>query len=145
MSQPDFSELTRMIQAQMDEIEKRIEELDELRKIRTRLQTMLRAADPTLAPSKPKATKSKAPASEEKMESLTRWLQERAATLNENGGFSIATLEEYADELAQFGQMVTVAKMLPVLHERGVLHLDRYVQGRPTAGRPVGKFYKVVA
>ena len=138
-TEADFSELTEMIQARLDIIEERIEELNELRKIRTRLTTMLHAANPE---SKPKSKPKGSQPSEDLVLKVMEWLQTRRLELSENGGFRVADLIE-RDDFNLTGPS-SLAKAMEVLHEQGVVTLDHWLKGPSTAGNPRGKFWKVV-
>jgi hypothetical protein len=132
-----------------------LEELDELRRARRMITHALRGINPDLAPplqkKKAKAKKSSGSVSqtgvgEEKLEIFTTWLQDHRDEINANGGHSARTLVNAYPELTQhIGHRSSVAKAMSALHERGLLHLDRWVQGRASADgshRP-GKYYKV--
>lgn len=138
--------------------EKRIEELkkeiSELRGARSYLRTIVRNINPDLIPSihkngrgpgRPKKTSSKVAFGAETREVTTIWLQTRKEDLNAmNKGQGFRPSDLYGREGFPLRSTSGTNKLLIALHEGGVLHLSKWVKGKPYGEVLTGKFYKVV-
>jgi len=109
-------------------------ELKELKEVRTQIVAILRRIDPSLAPTAKKKPEG-APVSEERVREIQEWLLANAEILNANGGITTSSLRERPD--FPFSNKTATSKALIVLHDRGVLRLDRI-------GRGAARYYKVV-
>jgi hypothetical protein len=138
-------------------------ELGELREARRVVTHTLRSINPDLAPPlivkkngkvKAKAAKrdrsqslsNQAGVGQEKLDRLTRFLQDHREEINANGGMSARTLVAAHPELhGLIGHRSSIAKAMKVLHEQGLLVLDRWIQGRARddGSHFPGKYYKV--
>ncbi len=128
----------RELRGHLGEMNARIEraesELNEIKAVRNRIAAAVRALDP---PPKKTPKKNGAPASvsEESLRQMTEWLRERGPDLNLDG-FWVTGLD--ADpNFTIYQSDAGIRSAVKVLHERGVITLDRVAQG----GRRV---YKVV-
>lgn len=127
-------EITQPLMQQLREVELEIEvreeELKELRAARTRMVTIARQIDPTLAPKK-EPSKPALSISQEKVEAMWEWL-----TQNVNGDeFHTSGLLRREDfDLMSSSQ---ASKALVVLHEQGRIRLVR-------SGSGGAKYFKVV-
>lgn len=147
------------LDSEIQKREKRIEEIKkemkELRDARAYLRTIVRNIDPNLIPPmvskngnksgpKPKAKKVTS-ISAETMQAIVVFFQTRSDELNDlhpGGGFR--PVDIYKREGFPLKSESAVNKVMRDLHETGILHLDRWVRGRPQPNLPTGKFYKVV-
>ena len=147
------------LDAEIKKREKKIEEIKqemkELRDARSYLRTIVRNINPELIPSihkngngngkKKTSNKTTASVSPETIQAIIVFLQSRKEELNDlhpGGGFR--PVDIYKREGFPLKSESAVNKVLRELHETGILHLDRWVRGRPQPGLPTGKFYKVV-
>ena len=138
------------LRAHYAEVEKEIERLQKqitsLRRTREEIRRLVRVTDIQFAarpqngqPKKKK--KGTGGISEEKLQTLTDWLQKRSKVLNEGKGFyGLQLLREYPPPESDlpFNNQSTLAKALRILHERGVIRLDG------VGGSGGSKFYKTV-
>lgn len=98
---------------------------------RAQLRTALRAVDPTYEPEskpgrKPGGGKSAPLASARAVERMTAYLEASRDEFSNGNGFTSGTLHRRPDSL--FSESYTKA-VLDVLHERGVVRLDRVGRG----------------
>jgi hypothetical protein len=132
-------ELATPLRERLAEVDQRITELQEktssLREARKRIMTTLRALDPESVPAQAKQTSSGLKPSETKVAEIREFLESHRAELN-GPGFSSHDLLELDDWNGIASHSYT-AVILRVLHDRGVLRLDRVA----TTGR---KIYKLV-
>jgi hypothetical protein len=132
-------------------------EIKSLRDSRTYLRTIVRNIDPSLIPSQrngkkpgPKSSKNggkkKIGYSVETVQAIQVYLQTRKDELNNIHGDAsgFRPIDIYTREGFPLKSESAVNKVLADMHEGGVLHLDRWVRGRPHGDVKTGKFYKVV-
>lgn len=120
----EFDAITGPLRTLVENLDAQIVEargkLDELTTARHDAAKMLRLADPTFEPKPaPKANGHRAAASEGKVAEIAAWLAERSTDL---GIFTAQDLQARDDFV--FAKSTT-SSALKVLHERGVLRLDR--------------------
>jgi hypothetical protein len=129
--------------------------LDQARAQRREIERMLRAVDPDFyekngkgKPGRKPATNGAVPAppnfSDERLRPLVDWLQANAERLNEmNGGdgFVASQVAKNEEVPAISSSQSTFSKMLLVLHERGIVRLNK-IGGGVRGGQ--AKLYKVV-
>ena len=152
-----IKEIAKEIEGKDLEIANIQAEIKSLRETRNSIAFLLRRINPDLVPAEIKvpgsATVGKKRAKrhdkrdglgQEKRDQLSEFVQTHREELNSDGGFSITTLLNQFPELGQIASKSALGKTLTRLHEDGILHLDHANMGRPSPGRPTGKFYRVV-
>ena len=149
------------LDAEIKKREKKIEEIKqemkELRDARSYLRTIVRNINPDLIPSIhknsngngkkkggwQKGKKSFGPESIEKMTVIVQGNKEELNAMNDGEGFR--PLDIYArEEWRVLKSDSAVGALMGHLHDTGILHLSKWVRGKPFPGKPTGKFYKVV-
>lgn len=154
----EVREITQPLVDHMNEVDEEIktkqEELQALRDARSQLRAIVKGIDPALVPplykknGKPKTKPTKKAGSEvaaDTLAALTEWVQERREELNGNGGFRAVDIHPREDfTLDGLAHVSRVNKTLALLHDQGVLRLDRWIRGKDLPHRPTGKFYKVI-
>lgn len=110
-------------------------ELNEIKAVRNRIAAAVRALDPPPKPTPKKKNGAPVSVSEESLRQMTEWLRERGPDLNLDG-FWVTGLDADPD-FTIYQSDAGIRSAVKVLHERGVIALDRVAQG----GRRV---YKVV-
>ena len=157
---PFFDKYTGLdgeIKKREQKIEDIKKEITELRAQRSYLRTIVRNINPDLIPSihtgngngkKKKGgwQRGKKSFGQESIQAMTVIVQSNKEELNAmNDGEGFRPLDIYArDEWRVLKSDSAVGALMGHLHETGILHLSKWVRGKPFPGKPTGKFYKVV-
>jgi len=140
-------------EARIEEIKK---EIVDLRGARSYLRTIVRNINPDLIPaihngnngSKKKGgwQRGKKSFGAESIQATTVWLQSRKDELNAmHDGAGFRPIDVYSrEDWSILKSDSAVSALLGHLHDGGILHLNKWVRGKPFPDKPTGKFYKVV-
>jgi hypothetical protein len=144
--------------AAIDEVKK---EIGGLRDARSYLRTIVRNINPELIPPMHNGNHGKRNGKKKKggwqkgqksygvetIQAATAWVQSRREELNAmNNGEGFRPIDVYSREDWNILKSDSaVGQLIGHLHQGlGVLALNKWVRGKATAGRPTGKFYKVI-